>query len=47
MQPTATIHRLKAAGAPPRLSAFAQWADRHFKWLLVAPAVLLILALSI
>jgi multiple sugar transport system permease protein len=23
------------------------WADRHFKWLLVAPAVLLILALSI
>ena len=36
-----------AAGAPPRLSRFAQWADRHFKWLLVAPAVLLILALSI
>src|SRR5918992_6283002 len=47
MQHTATISRLKAAGAPPRLSGFAQWADRHFKWLLVAPAVLLILALSI
>ena len=23
------------------------WADRHFKWLMVAPAALLILALSI
>ena len=33
--------------APPRLSALARWADRHFKWLLVAPAVLLILALSV
>ena len=38
---------MQAAGAPPRLSGFGQWADRHFKWLLVAPAVLLILALSI
>ena len=38
---------MKAAGAPPRLSASARWCDRHFKWLLVAPAVLLILALSI
>ncbi|RWK62467.1 sugar ABC transporter permease [Mesorhizobium sp.] len=47
MQHTATISRMKAAGAPPRLSGFAQWADRHFKWLLVAPAVLLILALSV
>ena len=25
----------------------AAWTDRHFRWLLVAPAVLLILALSI
>jgi multiple sugar transport system permease protein len=33
--------------APPRLSALSRWADRHFKWLLVAPAVLLILALSV
>ena len=47
MQHTAAISRMQAAGAPPRLSGFAQWADRHFKWLLVAPAVLLILALSI
>ena len=45
MQYTATIRRMKAAGAPPRLSGFGTWADRHFKWLLVAPAVLLILAL--
>ncbi|MGE3830598.1 MAG: carbohydrate ABC transporter permease [Parvibaculaceae bacterium] len=30
-----------------RMSAFSQWCDRHFKWLLVAPAVLLILALSV
>ena len=42
-----TIKRMQAAGAPPRLSGLARWADRHFKWLLVAPAVLLILALSI
>ena len=47
MQHTATIRRMQAAGAPPQLSASARWADRHFKWLLVAPAVLLILALSI
>src|SRR5436305_8321478 len=25
----------------------SEWSDRHFKWLLVAPAVLLILALSV
>jgi len=37
----------RSAGAPPTLSRFGRWADRHFKWLLVAPAVLLILALSI
>ena len=30
-----------------RHSAFSAWAERHFKWLIVAPAVLLILALSI
>ena len=28
-------------------STLSEWSDRHFKWLLVAPAVLLILALSI
>jgi multiple sugar transport system permease protein len=38
---------MEAAGMPPRLSRLGVWADRHFKWLLVAPAVLLILALSI
>jgi multiple sugar transport system permease protein len=41
------IRHLKAAGAPPRLSGFADWADRRFRWLLIAPAVLLIMALSI
>jgi len=30
-----------------RLDALSEWSDRHFKWLLVAPAVLLILALSV
>ncbi len=29
------------------MSGFSQWCDRHFKWLLVAPATLLILALSV
>jgi multiple sugar transport system permease protein len=30
-----------------RRSALSEWSDRHFKWLLVAPAVVLILALSV
>jgi len=38
---------MEAAGAPPRLSRLGAWSERHFKWLLVAPAVALILALSI
>ncbi len=38
---------MKPAGAPPRLSGFGAWCDRNFRWLLVAPAVLLILALSV
>jgi multiple sugar transport system permease protein len=37
----------RTPAAPPRLSALSRWADRNFKWLLVAPAVLLILALSV
>jgi multiple sugar transport system permease protein len=37
----------KGGGAVPRLSAISEWSDRNFKWLLVAPAVLLILALSV
>ncbi len=47
MAQTADIRAMKATGAPPRLTAFAEWTDRRFKYLLVAPAVLLILALSI
>lgn len=47
MADIAVTREMKAAGAPPRLSGFSEWCDRHFKWLLVAPAVLLILALSI
>ncbi|SDB35381.1 carbohydrate ABC transporter permease [Bauldia litoralis] len=47
MSETNVIRRLEAAGLPPQLSRFGEWADRHFKWVLVAPAVLLILALSI
>ena len=38
---------MEAAGAPPALSRLGAWSERHFKWLLVAPAVLLILALSV
>ena len=30
-----------------RLEAASEWSDHHFKWLLVAPAVVLILALSV
>lgn len=30
-----------------RFDALSEWSDRHFKWLLVAPAVVLILALSV
>jgi multiple sugar transport system permease protein len=29
------------------LTSLSDWSDRHFKWLLVAPAVVLILALSV
>lgn len=36
-----------AVGSLPPLSALSEWSDRHFRWLLVAPAILLILALSI
>jgi multiple sugar transport system permease protein len=30
-----------------RINAFSAWVEKHFKWLIVMPAVLLILALSI
>ncbi len=42
-----TSSRMISAGAPPKLSRLGAWSDRNFKWLLVAPAVLLILALSV
>src|SRR5688572_25565827 len=32
---------------PARRLSWSEWSDRHFKWLLAAPATLLILALSI
>jgi multiple sugar transport system permease protein len=44
----ATAMETQATTAPRgALSAFSAWADRRFAWLIVAPAVLLILALSI
>src|SRR5215467_10227405 len=36
-----------AVPAQPRFEGLSEWSDRHFKWLLIAPAVLLILALSV
>ena len=36
-----------ASGPVVRLPTLSQWSDRNFRWLLVAPAVCLILALSI
>jgi multiple sugar transport system permease protein len=43
----AQVGNMKRAGSISGLEAFSEWCDRHFKWLLVAPAVLLILALSV
>jgi multiple sugar transport system permease protein len=43
-RPTAEDHAMSPRRRPTALSL---WADRHFKWLLVAPAVFLILALSV
>jgi multiple sugar transport system permease protein len=37
----------RPAPRPLRYGQLSEWCDRNFKWLLVAPAVLLILALSI
>src|SRR5215212_4688259 len=47
MANAAISRKIPATGAAPKLSVFSEWADRRFKWLLVAPAVILILALSI
>src|SRR5215470_7740129 len=35
------------AARKPSSTGFSAWFERHFKWLIVAPAALLILALSI
>jgi multiple sugar transport system permease protein len=43
----AQVGNMKQAGSLSRLEALSEWSDRHFKWLLVAPAVVLILALSV
>lgn len=43
----AQVGKMKEAKSISGLEAFSEWSDRHFKWLLVAPAVLLILALSV
>jgi multiple sugar transport system permease protein len=45
-QPT-TARALRPASLPRRDRGVSAWAERHFKWLMVAPAVALILALSI
>jgi multiple sugar transport system permease protein len=41
------IATASSLAAPIRRGRASGWADRHFKWLMVAPAVLIILAFSI
>ena len=38
---------IRKTAALSRTDSLSEWSDRHFKWLLVAPAVVLILALSV
>jgi multiple sugar transport system permease protein len=47
MAQTVGISHLRARQRSTRQDKFSAWVDRHFKWILVAPAVLLILALSV
>src|SRR5687768_16062452 len=47
MAESVSVEGMAAARPSGRRAAFSEWCDRHFKWLLVAPAVFLILALSI
>jgi multiple sugar transport system permease protein len=47
MAQSASVGRVASALPARRRPSFSEWCDRHFKWLLVAPAVFLILALSI
>ena len=42
-----SMSSMKGRGAAPPMNGISEWSDRHFKWLLVAPAVILILALSV
>ena len=47
MAEDASIENHTSAGPHRRQSTLSEWSDRHFKYLLVAPAVILILALSV
>jgi multiple sugar transport system permease protein len=47
MAQAAKLNGLPVRSPLARQGSFSAWTDRHFKWLLVAPAVLLILALSV
>jgi multiple sugar transport system permease protein len=47
MSGTTTLGQMPVRRARLRTSRLSAWCDRHFKWLLVVPAVVLILALSI
>src|SRR4051794_26345905 len=47
MAESVAANRFSGSRRPPRRLTLSEWSDRHFKWLLVAPAVLLILALSV
>src|SRR5688572_8814508 len=47
MAESVSVEGMAAARPSGRRASFSEWSDRHFKWLLVAPAVILILALSI
>src|ERR671926_1596528 len=42
-----TLDRSAAVGQGSRRDRLSEWADRNFRWLMIAPAVALILALSI
>src|SRR5215468_12633672 len=47
MAQEATTKRAQVRPRAARARTWSQWRDRHFKWLLVAPAVILILALTV
>jgi multiple sugar transport system permease protein len=47
MASTTTLGSAAIRAQPRRRGGLSEWSDRNFKWLLVAPAVVLILALSV